>query len=284
MNFISGEKLQLIAELYIGSNNDFISNPFINKNPHAKQIDLRQIAAENLNINNPKIVYCHGHYIPILSLYIHLLSNPFVLITHNSDYNIIDSNITQNIVNYPKLIMWYGQNIGYEHDKISFLPIGIANRMWEHGNPDIFDNMKDIRKTKNIFMNFLIYTNFEKRQLCSNTLIAKNIPFLPQVTSRNNIQRMKSYKFCICPDGNGFDTHRLWEAYYVKCVPILLKSTFSDMVRKETGLPMILLNSWDELDIDKLPNYNEFDFTIKSEYLSFEFYKNKILFTANSLH
>ena len=42
----------------------------------------------------------------------------------------------------------------------------------------------------------------------------------------------------------------------MKVIPILLRNTYSEIIQKETGLPMILLNSWAEFDYSKLPEYN----------------------------
>ena len=283
MNIISGEKIQLTADLFIGSKHDFNSNPFIYNNKNAPiSFDLRQLVADQM-LNNPTIIYCHGHYIPILSSYGYRLNNPFILITHNSDYNIIDDSVTRNITSNPKLIKWFGQNVGYKHDKISFIPIGIANRMWPHGR--IFDMVEiKMQKPKNnmVFMNFCIDTNHEKRQNCYNTLVSKNVEFLPNVTCAENLDRMKTYKFCICPEGNGFDTHRLWEALFFKCIPILIKNTFSEIVSNTTKLPMILLNSWDEFDISLLPEYSSFDFITSRKYLSLNYYTDNISCLSNA--
>ena len=97
----------------------------------------------------------------------------------------------------------------------------------------------------------------------------KGIPFLPTVSPESNIQRLQTYKYCICPEGNGLDTHRLWEAYYVKTIPILLRTTFSTNIKQVTNLPMILLNSWDDFDYNLLPEYDESYFTI-NKYLYLE--------------
>ena len=64
MDFVSGEKLQLIAELYVGSNNDFTSNPFIYNNPDAKHIvDLRQLSLNNEHFNKNDAVFRETYYI-----------------------------------------------------------------------------------------------------------------------------------------------------------------------------------------------------------------------------
>ena len=69
---------------------------------------------------------------------------------------------------------------------------------------------------------------------------------------------MSKYQYCICPNGNGVDTHRFWEAIYLKLVPIVIRNSFYNML--ENKVPMIILNSWEEFDLNKLPDYNTFNF------------------------
>ena len=59
---------------------------------------------------------------------------------------------------------------------------------------------------------------------------------------------LASHKYAICPRGNGLDTHRLWECLYLNTIPIVIKDDFPNI----TNLPIIILNNWDELDINKL--------------------------------
>jgi hypothetical protein len=107
--------------------------------------------------------------------------------------------------------------------------------------------------------------------------IEKKINFLEPISHVDNIIRLSQYQFCICPEGNGLDTHRLWEALYVKTVPIVLKSVFSEIIKNTTGLPIVILDSWDDFNLDKLPDYNSFDFEKCSQYLNIEFYKKLFL-------
>lgn len=51
----------------------------------------------------------------------------------------------------------------------------------------------------------------------------------------------------LCPRGNGLDTHRLWETFYVGSVPIVRTGDFSRMLLDETGLPYLEIESWTEL-------------------------------------
>jgi len=47
------------------------------------------------------------------------------------------------------------------------------------------------------------------------------------------LQELASHRFVLCPEGNGIDTHRMWEALYVGTIPIVRRhpalSGFSDL-------------------------------------------------------
>ena len=260
MHIISGERLQSLADVYIGDWSNFVQDTISVKNKNIYDFEI-----DGDLFDNPRNVFCYGDMINNISKYIHIFKNPFNLISHNSDFNITKTRETDLIVNCPNLIRWYGQNVDYMHSKIQFLPIGIANIKWEHGNLSFFNNLVNIKKENNVYMHFNVSTNFNKRYHCKEILIRKGVPFLPYVSPELNIKRLQTYKYCICPEGNGLDTHRLWEAYYVKTVPILLRCTFSENIKKTTGLPMILLDSWDDFKYDELPEYEKFDF-INTEY------------------
>jgi len=192
-------------------------------------------------------------------------------------------------MNTPKLIKWYAQNIDIKYDsesKLSFLPIGIANSQWPHGNLNTFEhilNNYDIpsMKTKLIYFSFIIETNPKDRTLCYQELKDK-IQFLPAVSHYDNLKRMIEYKFCICPAGHGIDTHRLWEAYYFKIVPIMIESTFTEYLI-QMNFPVLLLKSWNDLNIHKLPLYSSYDFSKVSSFLTMDHIRKSIIDIANSI-
>ena len=280
INIVSGEKLQDIAHVYLAIDNDFSYNPYINKQTN-KHKNMSYI---NSDYNNPKIVFCYAHRINILAEKINYFMNDFILITHNSDQNIVNNDISVNkIYNCNKLLKWYAQNLCIEHSKMFLLPIGIANNQWEHGSNfhNFYNTLRNdiqlTKKSKSIYFVFEINTNREKRSSCYNSII-KKIPFLNIINTYDNFKRLSEYEFCICPEGNGVDTHRFWEALYVKCVPIVINSPFINIIKKNTNLPMIILNSWDDLDINNLQEYNTFDFTNNesNKYLNLDYYLDTI--------
>jgi len=270
-NIISGEKIQQLADVYLGLDEDFTFNPVIRE----QQFKTMKFDVIIDNFDNPPIVFCYTHRIDLLAVKIDLFLNNFVLITHNSDHGIRenDANVLK-ILNNIKLQKWFGQNITFLHDKLHMIPIGIANSQWEHGTNN-FNNNINIDKMNDVYFNFNINTNYYKRHYCYEILRTR-LNWLENVTSIENIQRLAQYKFCICPEGNGFDTHRLWEALYVKTVPIVIKSEYSQILAKY-NIPMVVLESWNDLNIENL-NYNDYDFEniVFKKIVNFEEIEKKI--------
>jgi len=263
-DIITGEKIQNLADIYLGLDEDFKYNPFFNtQRQRVKQYNLINIGKNNGNYNNPRIVFCFTHRIDILRTKINFFQNNFILLTHNSDEEIKDNENVINILNCDKLVRWFTQNLYVEnlihpYNKLNILPIGIANTQWKHGKDFILSYLNNLKngKDKNVYMSFDINTNKKERKDCYNSLY-KKIEFLPSIDSLGNFERMSRFKYCICPIGNGVDTHRFWEALYLKVIPIVVRNTFYTLL--ENKVPMIILNNWDEFDLPKLPDYNTFN-------------------------
>ena len=278
---VTGERLQNVADIYIGTSYYFQYNPMftpqIEKQKHLCEFDNKEL------YDNPRTVFCYGDLIMEFSKTMDLFMNPFVLVTHNSDMNIVDNPTVNMILEHPKLIRWHGQNVGYIHPKLYFLPIGIANRQWPHGNLEMFDYIfrnydLSIVKKKWAYMNFKIETNKEKRMKCYEALFNK-VQYLALTNPMENLLRMMEYRYCICPEGNGLDTHRLWECFYLRVVPVLLKTPYSLNIKNETGLPMILLDSWSDFSYseNKKNEYEEFDFKSGQQHLTMKHYIKQII-------
>ncbi len=218
-----------------------------------KHLDLSTLSDP---FNNPFMVFCYPHQLHLLESKIHLFNNKFVLITHNSDENITDKYAT--IVNHEKVIRMYSQNTMFEHPKLSMIPIGIANSMWKHGDMSLIQRTIDrcIPKSKDVYFYFTVGTSPQKRYECKLKLEQKGLVFGSNTPYEEYIQDLASHKFSICPEGNGADSHRIWESLYVGTIPILVKSPFSLILQKL--YPCIVLERWEDFEIDSiLAKYEE---------------------------
>ena len=270
ISYISGEKIQLETDLFIATEYNLNYNPNITIN-NPKALDINSI---NSNFDNPKFIYTCSNDLNIFKEKLIYFNNQFVLVSHNSDTNIIDNELNNYIANHPKIIKWYSQNVMFNHPKIEMIPIGFANTQWKHGNSKIImntmNNLDNIKKINDIYFYFNLHTNYDKRNDCYQKL-ASHFLISDKKPEEEYFDYLATFKFAICPEGNGVDSHRLWECYYFKVIPIVLNNPFVQIVKKKYNLPMIILNDWSEL-IEMQLTYEDYDNSI----LNFDKFKKEI--------
>jgi len=268
MNLITGEKIQTLCDYYIGTNDDFNFNPIIrNQTPKHINIDNYNIEIiKKLKVNN---IFCYTHLIDgeianfnnercinnlkNISIILSNISTKFNIIFHNSDGAF--KNEHKSLLQISNVNKIFTQNLSIEpEERIIPLPIGIANSMWRHGNLNIWKQILEtnslVNKPNSIYFNFNISTNTIKRKKCYDIITSKTIPNLPNTDYLNYLTILSSYKFAICPEGNGLDTHRFWECLYLKVIPICLKNHITEYYSK--NFPIVLLDDWNELNIEKM--------------------------------
>lgn len=249
MNFITGEKIQFVCDHFVGTVRDF------RYNPNVAQYKDRFIHIDNTSIiNNDPLVFCYTHLLDNIDELIKTLKylvNTFKLIFHNSDGNFNNKHLII-FDKLPLLECIYTQNINVKHEKVFPLPIGLANSQWKHGNSKIHQEVYDIsiEKSKEIYFNFNKRTNPQKRNKCYNDIIKKGVKWNANLPYRDYLIELKRHKYAICPEGNGIDTHRFWECLYMNTIPICLKNRITEYYKQY--FPIILLNDWQELDVNKL--------------------------------
>jgi hypothetical protein len=57
------------------------------------------------------------------------------------------------------------------------------------------------------------------------------------------LEHVRSSYFAICPNGNGIDSHRVWEALYLGTVPVVTRSVLTE---QHPELPMVVLDDWSQ--------------------------------------
>jgi hypothetical protein len=242
MDIISGEQIQELCNVYLGYPEDFRYNPRIYRQS-TKCLDIRTITGK---WNNPRTIFVYGHRLPEFSKILENIQENFVLVSHNSDKNITDEYLS--ILNSPKLIRWHAQNIMIHHEKLHLLPIGLANSMWPHGNmvalKNTITNLPE--KSKNVYFFFNCVTNRGERLPCKEEIEKAGLVFeRPQANFEAYLKHLATFKYAICPPGNGIDSHRIWECLYLGVIPIVKRSLFTEKL-KEKYPCVILLDSWSD--------------------------------------
>lgn len=280
MDIITGEKFQYIANIYIGNTEydkrSYVYNRTLKNN---KCIPINKIE-DNILLQESKIIFIYTH---VFRKYKNKIideltkkTEAFILLFHNSD-DIIDDTFTELLIK-TKCKKIYGQNLTLIHKDFQYLPIGIANNKWNHGNLTLLNKLIDanITKKNKVFFNFTIHTNYTKRRHCYNIISKKNIKFTKNYDQNKYLTELKKHKFCISPDGNGPDCHRIWECLYLDVIPICKRSIFIDIIAKD--FPIYIVDDWDKLEIN-YELYNSYDKMIKilnKSKLQFNYWKNMI--------
>eukprot|EP00940_MAST-03C_sp_MAST-3C-sp2_P000001 g1.t1 len=180
------------------------------------------------------------------------IKTPFTLITLEND-----EAVPQDVrwLKHKYLKRWYGWNSN--HPDVLPIPIGL-NEDSQLG--PMTRAKKAATKVEKLLVNF-------KQDRTERINLYRRIQNEPYVhvetyskkwTNANSLtahyERLSQFKWTLCPRGAGEDTHRLWEALYLGSIPVVLKSRLSSLYE---GLPVIQLNSWNELSLDTLRRASE---------------------------
>jgi hypothetical protein len=64
----------------------------------------------------------------------------------------------------------------------------------------------------------------------------------------------KGYRFIFCCEGNGFDSHRIWEVLYQNSFPVMLETPWSTSL-KWLNLSILFVKNLEELNTDLLAQF-----------------------------
>ena len=168
-----------------------------------------------------------------------------------------DTNHTELIIPNDVDIRLYCQNYaGSNLENINLLPLGLENlNLAGSGQEKYFSSSE----SAHIFDNVLVppHGNTNKaRGEEIQKLHGKNLFVVMEkrLSRRDYFRETSRYKFVLCLEGNGFDTHRVWETLYQNNFPVLLNTGWSKNLRS-LGLPILIVDDLDFLDLSTLRNH-----------------------------
>jgi len=252
-HIITGEKYQLDCDYFIGETKDFNFNPQIRSSDDSRKVNIKSSTFPKVDKSVKIFCYTHilTHNFKKLFDLLNTVETTFILYFHNSD-GLFERGY-QKLFELPNLEKIYTQNINCKpNEKLIPIGIGIANSMWRHGNLKIWESvlLKPIEKSNFIYCFFNIDTCKGKRSYCFNVIQKKEIPIQKNTEYSRYLELLRTFKYAICPEGYGLDTHRFWECVYLDVVPICLKNHITEYFSKQ--YPVILLDKWEDLDIDNI--------------------------------
>jgi hypothetical protein len=174
------------------------------------------------------------------------INKKYILISHNAD-----KNISREYDKYNKdnIIHWFAQNLLYHNESVSPIPIGLANFHYlkkNYLNEIGIDHTLKIKKGNKILISFDIRTNPARKGVRDEIIDLDVVTEVVGEERSSHYKTVSRFKFVASPEGNGIDCHRTWEAMYLGSIPIV-KRNVSSIYFEKIGLPILLIDSWDEI-------------------------------------
>ena len=266
--FLNGQNFSKIADVIFAINVPNKNLSGFNIDDYkiiSKNSEFTGLKLKNLKIKNGDIVYCNSSYLSLFFKYLERLNKitSITLITSQSDFS-----ITKKVfINKPKSITkWFAVNVAYKDSCLIPIPLGLANN-YSPKNIRINDlvnfKFEKIEKVNKLYVNLRKSTNYKERENIENIFRNKEWVVIkePNLSIDDYISDLNKYKFILCPWGNGFDTHRIWESLYCGSIPI----TKSHVGLSFGNLPIISFENFNNLSIEKLiTESNKVDYNFES--------------------
>lgn len=153
--------------------------------------------------------------------------------------------------------------IGVQHDYLKYINTNNNGEFLKHPLRNSLLCLSNIRCSTD---NNRRGNNNINRKIIRDTLVNKKFITFKTSDAITYFKDIGRYKFVICPEGNGIDTHRLWETIYSKGIPIVEDNP--QMREKCKGLPILWTTDYSELTeeyLNKQYTYfldKSFDFTM----------------------
>ena len=234
------------------------------------------------DVKDGDVIFCQAELFEELkNEVLERLESRVTLILGNSDLNQTKNNHANiDSLNVNRIFV---QNLVEPIPNFELLPIGLEN-LWRFNHGKLSKAM--VRKSSTsprdfrIMWGFSLHTNFEIRSKAARSLsLAKAAVKVDLKSSKEHQQALARFAFVASPPGNGLDTHRTWEAMYLRCIPVVLRSEMT-MRYWDLGLPVWVVDSYEELihvtEIDLEVKYKQLAHRFESKAIWADFWLNYI--------
>lgn len=237
------------------------NEPYISGDNFAKICDL-QITHSKLSNKNIKVkvfasnsIFIEGH---LLNEFVNLFGKYLAgktIVSGNSDANFSSE------PHFPTEIRaLYCQNLSTNTDsRFKTIPIGIENI--KHARSGFKRLHKPIKKFE-IISKVLLPPMSPTNQVRKDILeLAKNNKEIFDIetefrSKHEYFHLVRKYRFIFVCEGNGYDTHRLWEVLYQNSYPVILETSWANSL-KWLNLPILFVPNLSVIDQELLSKHDE---------------------------
>jgi hypothetical protein len=212
-----------------------------------KKISARKLAKANS-------IFVPGHYLD------HFLQN---YKDHINAKTIVSGNSDTNFHDLPDLpesvSLFICQNLAVSQDPRALtLPIGIENlRLGRSGRPSFHKAQSNFEITNKILIPPMSPTNLVRRKIMIDAKSRPELFDLPDsyMSESKYFALTRKYRFIFAAEGNGFDSHRVWEILYQGSIPIVLRTPWSESL-VNFSLPILYVDKFTDISKELIANFD----------------------------
>lgn len=148
------------------------------------------------------------------------------------------------------VVRWFATNVTHLHPRVTAIPLGLGP-VEDNATLREVDlrNLSERESARDswLYVNFRPDTNPNVRQRVFDyfqSLSAESdwvtfAPASPRGANGAFAQELLRHRFVLCPEGNGVDTHRMWETLAAGAIPVVRRSTAMEPF---ASLPILLVD------------------------------------------
>ena len=282
-NFINYNWMPTIADHCLDAPEEFYINAGVSRLHDKCEFNPEDVKEDDIIFVKTDYIY-NGYFINLLNA----IKNKFTLVSGISSYNVgLGHPSYIDILNSNKVKHWFCTNPpDVDSKKITGLPIGFEEKEREGGNQEVArkhwkDKPRWQDKIDKIYLSYHTLGNNPNRDRN-----IKHLSSLPCVITEKSklsfdkyLEKMRQYKYVICLEGAGFDTHRNYEALLVGSIPIMINSTIKK-IYDDWNLPSIFIDNWTQINSNYLSIKHESLASLNSNvesFLKIKSHKERIL-------
>lgn len=182
----------------------------------------------------------------------------YVLLADGGDGHLQPLDLPNNILHV------YCPNFRFYHPRYSPFPRGVQKHCYAEY---LKLNVENIKKNKNLYCNFNPGSyNIERMYDFSYWQNQNWVKTENNISQSDYFLNLYEHKFNICTIGSGSllchgypaDTYRMYETILCGGIPIARRHFLTEFLKYNLQLPILLVNSWEEVTIEKLEKEYEF--------------------------
>ena len=249
--FINYNWMPLVANHCWDSPKEFYASVGVSRLHDKDGINPDEVKKDDIVFVKTDYIY-NGNFINLLKA----IKHKFTLISAISSYNVgLGHPSYIDIINSDKIKHWFCTNPpNVDSEKVTGLPIGFEEREREGGNQEVIrkhwkDKPRWQDKIDKIYLSYHTLGNNPNRD--RNIKYLSSLPCVVtekcKLSFDKYLEKMRQYKYVICLEGAGFDTHRNYEALLVGSIPIMINSTIKK-IYDDWNLPSIFVDNWTQIN------------------------------------